>query len=295
MDAPRFHVLCPLDGTEHAETALTAVMPLVLGSPSRVTLLRVLASREEAIDAESYLEKAAAPLRARDIPTQVAARQGSPTGQILAYCHEASVDLIAVAIRKRIELSRWVRASVAVEVIRHAEVPVLVCRMGQRLRDWKRILVPLDETVSAQLLITDVTALAHHTGGSVELLQAVLPAAPIPYGSDITWMQSYGTGPAAITPLLKELSGVVASAGVEVHPARRWLLSASGIADRASEGHFDLICMTTHGRTGLPRFFLGSLAEDVLQQSPCPVYLRRVLPGAQPSAHLLQAMGAGGI
>jgi hypothetical protein len=36
--------------------------------------------------------------------------------------------------------------------------------------------------------------------------------------------------------------------------------------------------MTTHGRSGLARLFLGSVAEEVLRKAPCPVLLRRVAP-----------------
>lgn len=293
MDTLGLHILCPLDGSQRSETALVTIMPLVRSCPCRVTLLRVLTPREVAIDAEEYLQRAAAALRMHHVATDVAYRRGSPAGEILEFSKEASVDLISMAARNRHELSRLVRTNVTEEVLRHSELPVLVTRAGHRPRDWKRILVPLDETVSVQPLIADVTMLAHHTGASVELLQAVLPAAPIPSGSDVAWMKCYGTGPAALTPMLKELADALASAGVEVHPARRWLLSASGIADRASEGNFDLICMTTLGRTGLPRFFLGSLAEDVLYHAPCPVYVRRVLPAGQTASHVLSASPIG--
>jgi len=39
----------------------------------------------------------------------------------------------------------------------------------------------------------------------------------------------------------------------------------------AEEEHFDLIVMGTHGRTGLGHTFLGSVAERVVRQAPCPV------------------------
>jgi len=39
----------------------------------------------------------------------------------------------------------------------------------------------------------------------------------------------------------------------------------------ANEIHADLIVMGTHGRTGLERLLMGSVAEQVLRQAPCPV------------------------
>lgn len=48
---------------------------------------------------------------------------------------------------------------------------------------------------------------------------------------------------------------------------------AAKIVTRARELGVDLIVMGTHGRTGLPRLLMGSVAEGVLRQAPCPVLL----------------------
>ena len=46
---------------------------------------------------------------------------------------------------------------------------------------------------------------------------------------------------------------------------------AAVIAETAEEAGADLIVMGTHGRTGLTRVIMGSVAEDVLRRAPCPV------------------------
>lgn len=40
----------------------------------------------------------------------------------------------------------------------------------------------------------------------------------------------------------------------------------------ACEGKFDLIVLGTHGRTGLKHVFIGSVAERIVRQAPCPVF-----------------------
>ena len=47
------------------------------------------------------------------------------------------------------------------------------------------------------------------------------------------------------------------------------------IVDMAGEQRVDLILMGTHGRTGLAHVFLGSVAEHVVRQAPCPVLVTR--------------------
>jgi nucleotide-binding universal stress UspA family protein len=48
---------------------------------------------------------------------------------------------------------------------------------------------------------------------------------------------------------------------------------ANAILSAARESHCDLIVMATHGRRGLSRLVLGSVAEAVLRRAPCPVLL----------------------
>lgn len=43
------------------------------------------------------------------------------------------------------------------------------------------------------------------------------------------------------------------------------------VAEVANEVKADLIVMATHGRTGLPHFFMGSVTEAVMRDAPCPV------------------------
>lgn len=47
--------------------------------------------------------------------------------------------------------------------------------------------------------------------------------------------------------------------------------AGSTIVEQAKDGHYDLIVMGTHGRTGLSRVMLGSTADKVIQRAPCPV------------------------
>ncbi len=48
------------------------------------------------------------------------------------------------------------------------------------------------------------------------------------------------------------------------------------INELTKEKHVDIIVMGTHGRTGLKRLLLGSIAEDVLRHAECPVFLVKV-------------------
>jgi len=74
-----------------------------------------------------------------------------------------------------------------------------------------------------------------------------------------------------IADRVKELSdeGLTVSSAILTGPVSR------SIVDSLQEG--DLLAMTSHGRTGISRWFLGSVAEDVIRHATVPVLLTRHL------------------
>jgi len=77
----------------------------------------------------------------------------------------------------------------------------------------------------------------------------------------------------------KELTG----RGLRVTSVVRYGHAAEEILDHAAFAGIDLIAMSTHGRTGVGRWFLGSVAEKVLRASSTPLLLLRA-PGAPTAA-----------
>jgi nucleotide-binding universal stress UspA family protein len=63
--------------------------------------------------------------------------------------------------------------------------------------------------------------------------------------------------------------------GLKVDRHVRYGNDAEEILDHAAEKDIDIVAMTTHGRSGVKRFLLGSVAEKVLRHSPKPVFLVR--------------------
>jgi len=92
-------------------------------------------------------------------------------------------------------------------------------------------------------------------------------------------------------PTAEELSGlegelreVIAKAGAwaELEVVVRPLSIGEAIVARAEELHAELIVMGTHGRTGVKRMVLGSVADHVVRHAPCPVVTVREQAPAEP-------------
>jgi nucleotide-binding universal stress UspA family protein len=74
---------------------------------------------------------------------------------------------------------------------------------------------------------------------------------------------------------LKKVEDQLKAKGFRVDSHVRYGNDAEEILDHARQKDIDLIAMTTHGRSGVKRFLLGSVAEKVLRYSPKPIFLVR--------------------
>ena len=72
---------------------------------------------------------------------------------------------------------------------------------------------------------------------------------------------------------LEQLVGEVHRKGVKVHPIFKEGVPFRKISEAAKEVEADLIVLGTHGRTGLDRLMMGSVAERVVRGAPCPIFL----------------------
>ena len=73
----------------------------------------------------------------------------------------------------------------------------------------------------------------------------------------------------------------------QVVTAVRWGSPVEAIVDYADEQQIDLIVIATHGRTGLSHVLLGSVAERIVREAPCPVLTIR-------DSHRVAPAGGGG-
>lgn len=277
-------ILVPLDGSGLSEVIVPAAEALARDYKAEVLLLRALsregladeevAAREEA---ERYLSGMAEAMSARGLP-RVSWRlwYGEPDQAIVNAAAREGVGLVTMSTHGRGGLSRLVLGSVAESVVRKAPVPVLLIR-GSLV--WVRgrvgkILVPLDGSGRSEAVLPVVERLAGPFDFTVELLHVVEPppAAALPeISSRLAEMLSlrYAEGEA----YLEKVAGPLEARGLRVSPTVREGPAVEVIQEQARGAAVGLIAMSTHGRSGLGRLLLGSVAERVLRTAEVPVLL----------------------
>jgi nucleotide-binding universal stress UspA family protein len=140
----------------------------------------------------------------------------------------------------------------------------------------QHVLVPIDFSATADRALTYAIALAQQLHARLTLLHA-LDLTPVTMedmtaGMTATYLDDLETD---AQHLLQASLERVQRAGLQGDSLLVQGTPAQTIVDAASEQQVDLIIMGTHGRTGLAHVFLGSVAEHVVRQAPCPVLVTR--------------------
>jgi nucleotide-binding universal stress UspA family protein len=138
---------------------------------------------------------------------------------------------------------------------------------------FHRIVVPTDFSECAEV----AWALAKRVAGSVgsELVLAHILVEPIVYGdpslaTDTTW-QLFEQGRKWVEDELEKWASAARAQGMTVRTIVRTGSANEEIVNLATDEGAELIIMGTHGRTGLNRMLLGSVADRVIRLARCPV------------------------
>ena len=201
-------------------------------------------------------------------------QNGVPSDRILTLLHgDPTFDLVVVGTHGRTGLARVFLGSVAEQVVRHAPCSILAAR--PRLADgpFKNILCPIDFSDSSRAAI-DLAAEIGGDGAAISLMHAI--ELPTSYAEDPTTIQSVAELDRMTTTVLDQWADKLRAKarGPVTAQTRRGRAGAQILAVLES-GAFDLVVTGSHGRTGLRRALLGSVAEKVVRHATCPVLVAR--------------------
>jgi len=269
-------ILVPLDGSELAERALSFATGLSIPTAAQLVLVRAVTAhtfpgvdaREPQVralaEADVYLHEVAQGLVQRGfLHVEIATPYGdTPAGWIVDEARLRHVDLIVMSTHGRTGPGHWLFGSVAEKVVSRSPVPVLLQRAWdpeQRellLGDQPRLLVPLDGSAFSESVLDLAALLAEDLGAELLLVRV-----------DVTSQERYLLD--VSRDLEQRYPGIVVSTRVKFGEPD------AGISEAAAECRAAMVVMATHGRTGLRRTALGSVAGRVLEHGNTPLVLAR--------------------
>jgi nucleotide-binding universal stress UspA family protein len=140
---------------------------------------------------------------------------------------------------------------------------------------YRAMIIPLDGSALAEQAL----AVALRLPGAAKATLVLVGAAPGRHDRDRSAAEPAGPGtPDQAEPLECYLRGVAQQLGADGFVARARLAigaPAEAILRASSEEQADLIVMATHGRSGVSRLVLGSVAEEIVRHADLPVVLVR--------------------
>jgi nucleotide-binding universal stress UspA family protein len=306
-------ILVPLDGSTFGEHALPLALAVARRARAALTLVHVHAplksvylegaaflddsiEREIKSQQRAYLGVVAERLRAAvpDLKVNADVVEG-PIGEVLV--HEATsrkVDLVVMTTHGRGPIGRFWLGSVADELVRQLPMPLLLIQPSEALPDlsrepeMKHFLIPLDGSDLAEQILEPAVGLGKLMGADYTLMRVVKPVMPMNYPVDVSMAAQpvpasleqiealQGNLEARAQQYLDELAIRLREEGLRVQ-TRVEIEQQPGVAILgAVERHeVDLVAMETHGRRGLSRLFLGSVADKVIRGAHVPILVQR--------------------
>jgi nucleotide-binding universal stress UspA family protein len=298
-------ILVPLDGSDLAEQAIPWADELAVALDAEVELLQVV-DRLHAEDREAEIEfnrrlrvasSVAAPAeewqtqrleseallslsRARSKfprarPIELTVSKGLAPEAIVAHAQASQAAMVVMASHGRTGLTRAVLGSIAGHVIRESGIPVFIVRRDLLMPPHAptRVLVPLDMSVLAEAALDRLLPLARGMRWKVVLVSAAdLPPQTLPVqGAAIPLGRAPEHVPAEVEDYLLRVKDELRKEGIDAEVRVETGDPVQAILHTADVARVGLIAISTHGRNGIGRWLLGSVAEAVISRSTVPV------------------------
>lgn len=307
-------ILVPLDGSPFGEAALPLALNLARRAGAMLQLVHVMPPmgtiyseaplyldstlEQELFDHEKarqqeYLKRVAGRLsQAAPVVVQTALLSGEVPGLLRSHAAQVGADLVVMTTHARGPMGRFWLGSVTDEMVRRLPMPVLLVRPGETVTQYepepllRHILIPLDGESFAEQIIEPALAVGQLMDADYTLLRVIKPVMPTTYpieGGGITQVaQSLLEQTQAIQEQIRcEAQDYLEKIAGGLRKRNFRVLTRVEVEDKpalAILGHTpaaDMVAICTHGRGGLSRLFLGSVADKVIRGGHLPVMVVR--------------------
>ncbi|HEX5655656.1 MAG TPA: universal stress protein [Polyangiales bacterium] len=278
-------ILVATDFSELGRAAITAALELARALDAKLDVLHVFTLRElpdasgytaaqmqqHEANARADLQGVVRPIAAEGRLGEGLLQFGDAAAHVLRSAAERSADLIVLGSHGRRGLSRIVLGSTAEEVVRGAEVPVLVVKQGRAETPLRALGVAVDLGPESERVVTPGIELAQALGGRAHLLHAYAPeVVPTEFGSGtvpLDWLRRRARESLLDLASPYQGSASLGECAVELGDPTTVIL------ELAESLNVDLLVLGTEAKRGLTRLVVGSVAESVLRQAPIPVLI----------------------
>jgi nucleotide-binding universal stress UspA family protein len=278
-------LLVAFDGSETSEHALRESFKLAVNEGSWITVVSVVPPYSGDLDmvavgnvisamrkpCEDALLKVKEIAGAEKVLVKTVYEEGEPYERIVDLADAENCDLIIMGRRGQRRLARALVGSVTARVIGYSRKDVLVVPKDAAV-GWRKILVATDGSKYSNAAVAKAMDFAKSYGGELMVVSIVdVPS------------EFYAEAPKVVEDMARKAKGFVEEVRKqsEEFDIKTSIFTAEGeayevITRLAKDEKADVIVMGSHGRTGLKRLLMGSVAEKTIGHSPCPVLVVKI-------------------
>jgi nucleotide-binding universal stress UspA family protein len=258
------HQAFKLANDEKCWITVTSVVPPYEGEIELVGVKDIRAAlRKPCDEALAEVEKIA---KTERMLVKTVCEEGEVHERIVDLADAENCDVIVMGRRGLRRIERALIGSVTARVIGHTQRDVLVVPLGTVV-GWKKIVFATDGSKHSVKAAERAIQFAKSYGGELRVISVV----------DVP-TEFYAEAPQAVDDLVRKAKGYVADVkkqaeaeGVKAETFVGEAEADEAITNLAKEQNADMIIIGSHGRTGLRRLLMGSVAEKVIGYAPCPV------------------------
>jgi nucleotide-binding universal stress UspA family protein len=276
------HVVTLLDGSDYAAQALPMAQFFCETNGAQLTLLsasrKYQTERKEKLIAETYLCSAAEKIHAAGIQVNCTVRSDSPAEATRKLVIEKGVDLVILTTRGRSGEKNWLSKGLSHKLVHLLDIPILLVQVFEsgpsEAPHLGRILVALDGSAFAEQLLPYARLLGKQF--DCELMLICVPAVPESEKYRAPASVIHAIRKQAEASMHKYLTSVAESLlaeGLTVRTVVTGSYPTRSIVDVGKREGVDLIMITSQGRGGMDLFFMGSVAQQVVQLTDSPVFI----------------------
>lgn len=229
--------------------------------------------------ASNTVEEARARLARPGLDVVSGVPRGRPATAIVDAAKACNADVIVVGSRGHGTIESMLLGSVSAEVVDHAAVPVLVARG----RTASRVILAWDGSSCARAAADLLRTWPIFARSAVRVVSVADVEIPLWTGYPVDgspellpiYVDAANASRIEHDTLTRDMTAQLQSAGLTVEADRRDGDAATELLAAANAWKANLIVMGTHGRAGLARLVLGSVARNVLHHATCSVLIAR--------------------
>jgi nucleotide-binding universal stress UspA family protein len=291
-------IVIPLDGAKLSEAALDQGGELALAFGSELHLLGVCGGPEEKYCGlmRGYLDKKAEDVRrdflGKDLSLKVVVLSGEAAGQVIDYARRERMDLLVIVSHGHSGIMPWTMGGTANKIIHEAPVPVLLLRAAAAKKRrpgsiFAKLLLPLDGSAAGETALPYVLEIAAKLKSKVTLLSVVESGQHVHTIGGLDYIRFPEQ---QVQKMRQDLSAYLDGAvkkfrdrGIEARAELTTGHAAEEIIKRAKAAGARLVAMSSHGKSGLRQWVLGSVSNKVLHAGKAHLLLTKPAPSPEPS------------